>query len=63
MIPQNPFILLIFYLFLAGCAIWVLRWALTKAGVPDPFSWIFPLILGILLIILAFSMAGIPIFS
>lgn len=63
MIPNNPFILLIFYLFLAGCAIWALRWALGKAGVPDPFTWLVPLVLGILLIILAFSMAGLPIFA
>lgn len=63
MIPNNPFILLIFYLLLAGGAIWALRWALTKAGAPEPFNWIIPLVVGILLIIVAFTMAGLPLFA
>lgn len=63
MIPNNPFILLIFYLFLAGAAIWALRWALAQAGAPAPWLWLIPLIVGILLIAVAFSMAGMPLFS
>lgn len=63
MIPSNPFVLLIVYLLLVGCVVWVLRWVLAQAGVPSPWSWVIPLIIGILLTIVAFSMAGLPIFA
>lgn len=63
MIPNDPFVRLIIYLLLAGCAVWALRWVLAQAGVPHPWNWVFPLIIGILLIIVAFSMAGLPIFA
>lgn len=63
MIPQDPFVMLIIYLLLAGCAVLALRWVLAQAGVPHPWNWVVPLIIGIFLILLAFSMAGLPLFA
>lgn len=63
MIPNDPFIRLIIYLLLAGGAIAALRWALIQAKVPDPWNWIIVLVIGLFLILLAFSMAGLPIFA
>lgn len=63
MIPQDPFVMLIIYLILAGGATWALRWALTQARVPDPFNWVITLVIGLLLVLLAFRMAGLPLFA
>lgn len=63
MIPNDPFIRLILYLLLAGCAVWALKWLLAKIGVPDPFNWVIALVLGLGLLVMAFNMAGIPIFA
>lgn len=63
MIPNDPFVRLIIYLLLAGGAILALRWVLGKAGVPAPWDWVATLIIGILLILLAFRMAGLPLFA
>jgi hypothetical protein len=62
-IPNDPFVKLIIYLILAGGAIWALKWALTEAGVRSPWLWLITLVIGLLLILLAFSMAGLPLFA
>lgn len=63
MIPNDPFIRLIIYLLLVGGVIWALRWTLGQAGVPAPWHWVIVLVIGLLLILLAFSMAGLPLFA
>lgn len=63
MIPNDPFVRLIIYLILAGGATWALNWALTQAKVPSPFHWVITVVIGLLLILLAFSMAGLPLFA
>lgn len=56
---SDPFVNLIIYLLLAACAVWAFRYMLTQMRVGDPPNWIFTLIIGVLLIILAFRMSGI----
>lgn len=63
MIPNDPFVRLIIYLILASGAIWALHFALTQAKCPDPWRWVITLVIGLLLILLAFSMAGLPLFA
>lgn len=63
MIPDDPFVRLIIYLILAGGATAALRWALTQSRVPEPWNWGFTLVVGVLLIVIAFSMAGLPLFA
>lgn len=63
MIPQDPFIRLIIYLVLAGGAIWALNFALAQAKVPSPWHWVISLVIGLLLILLAFRLAGLPLFA
>lgn len=57
----DPFIKLIVYLLLVALAVWVLRYSLTQMRVPDPPNWIATLIIGILLLLLAFRLSGIAI--
>lgn len=63
MIPNDPFVKLIIYLILAGGATWALRWALSQSRVPDPWAWVIALVIGLLLILLAFRLAGLPLFA
>ncbi len=58
----DPFIKLILYLLLAACAIWAFRYVLTQMRVPDPPNWIFTLVVGVVLVLLAFRMAGIGLY-
>lgn len=57
----DSFVNLIIYLLLVALAVWALRYTLTQMRVPDPPNWIVTLIVGILLLLLAFRMSGIGI--
>lgn len=56
---SNPFILLIVYLLFVLLAIYILRLVLTQMRVDDPANWIITLVVGALLLLLAFSMSGV----
>lgn len=56
---SDPFINLIIYLLLVAAAVWAFRYVLTQMRVPDPPNWIFTLVVGVVLIILAFRLSGI----
>lgn len=56
---NNPFVLLIVYLLLVLLVLWALSEVLKQMGVSDPVKRIAMLLVGILLLIVAFAMSGV----
>lgn len=63
MIPNDPFIRLIIYLFLAAVATWGVSLVVAYAKVPYPWNIIVTAALGLALLFFAFNLAGLPIFA
>lgn len=55
----DPFIRLIIYLLLVAGAVWAFRYVLTQMKAPETPAWIATLIVGVLLLVLAFRLSGI----
>lgn len=56
---SNPFVLLILYLLLVLLALWAFSEVLAQMGVGEPAKRIATIVVGILLLIVAFALSGV----